>query len=41
MLPFNQWTNMGVIPENPAGVFHFVDSEASNDPARFYRVVAP
>ena len=41
MLPFNQWTNMGIMPENPAGVFHFIDSDASKAPARFYRVVAP
>ena len=41
LLPFSQWTALGTIPENPAGVFHFVDTGATNLPSRFYRVVSP
>jgi hypothetical protein len=40
-LPLNQWELIGNISENPAGVFHFIDFQATNLPQRFYRVQSP
>jgi len=41
MLPFSQWLNLGHPTESPAGQYQFVDSLATNQPQRFYRVTSP
>ena len=41
MLPFSQWLNLGHPTESPAGQYQFVDSLATNQPQRFYRVTNP
>jgi fibronectin-binding autotransporter adhesin len=42
-LPFNNWSNLGPAVETPAasGQFQFTDSQATNNPQRFYRVRSP
>jgi hypothetical protein len=37
-LPFSEWTLLGPVVESPNGVFQFTDVNATNHPARFYRV---
>ena len=40
-LPFNQWSNLGVPVESPAGTYTFTDPQATNNEMRFYRVSSP
>jgi hypothetical protein len=42
-LPLNLWSAIGVALESPAGSgkYQFIDSQATNNLQRFYRVKAP
>ena len=40
-LPVSNWTELGVVPEFPSGLFVFTDAQATNYPQRFYRVRSP
>jgi len=42
-LPFAQWSNLGVVTENPlgSGQYQFSDPDAANHAQRFYRVTSP
>jgi hypothetical protein len=42
-VPANTWTTIGVAAETPPGSSHyeFTDSQTTNNPQRFYRVVWP
>jgi hypothetical protein len=40
-LPFSQWQNLGHPTESPADTYQFTDSQATNKPARFYKVTSP
>jgi large repetitive protein len=40
-LPLNDWTALGAITEIAPGRFQFIDSQAANNPQRFYRVRSP
>jgi hypothetical protein len=40
-LPLNDWTVLGAASEVFPGLFQFTDSQASNNPCRFYRVRLP
>ena len=40
-LPVAQWTVLGAPVENPPGRYQFTDSQATNNPTRFYRVRSP
>jgi hypothetical protein len=42
-VPLNLWSNLGQAVESPAGSgnFQFTDPQATNNPARFYRVRSP
>jgi len=39
-LPFSQWQNLGQPSEVSAGNYQFTDGQATNKPARFYKVTA-
>jgi uncharacterized lipoprotein YddW (UPF0748 family) len=39
-LPLSNWTVLGGVTENSPGQFQFTDPQATNFPARFYRVLA-
>ena len=38
-LPLSSWTVLGAPTEAPAGQYQFTDSQTTNNPQRFYRVV--
>ena len=40
-LPLSNWTVLGAVSESPPGQFQFSDSQATNNPHRFYRVRSP
>jgi len=40
-VPISNWTILGAAIETSPGVFQFTDSQATNDPGRFYRVRWP
>jgi T5SS/PEP-CTERM-associated repeat protein len=40
-LPLSNWTVLGAVSESPPGQFQFSDSQATNNPLRFYRVRSP
>ena len=43
VLPFNRWSNLGIVVETPAdsGQFQFTAPQTTNPPLRFYRVSSP
>jgi len=40
-LPFSQWSNLGHPAEVSSGTYQFTDAQATNKPARFYKVTSP
>jgi hypothetical protein len=40
-LPFSQWSNLGHPAEVSSGSYQFTDVQATNKPARFYKVTSP
>jgi hypothetical protein len=40
-LPFGQWSNLGHPAEVSSGNYQFTDVQATNKPARFYKVTSP
>jgi hypothetical protein len=40
-LPLNQWSNLGHPAEITSGSYQFTDAQATNKPARFYKVTSP
>jgi alpha-tubulin suppressor-like RCC1 family protein len=41
LVPFSNWVTLTNLPAGPAGPFQYIDSAATNYPARFYRTVWP
>jgi hypothetical protein len=41
LLPTTNWTFLGAVSELSPGQFRFIDPQATNSPARFYRVRSP
>lgn len=41
LLPFTNWTSLGAISDSPFGQFQFTDSQATNNPQRFYHIQSP
>ncbi|MDB6065129.1 MAG: rcc [Pedosphaera sp.] len=39
--PMSSWTKLGTATEISSGNFQFIDSQATNDPHRFYRIRTP
>jgi hypothetical protein len=40
-VPFGNWILLGALTDNPPGQFQFTDSQMTNYPRRFYRVISP
>src|SRR5262249_33431943 len=40
-LPLSNWTVLGPVSEGPPGQFQFTDTQATNHPARLYRIRWP
>lgn len=39
--PLNAWAALGVVTEIAPGQFQFTDSQAPNNPQRYYRITSP